>query len=349
MNGLNPENLRNDYRDLICSVCKKYLSVSPIFTSDDGKSNKCGRCTGRQYSEKTLMRNKTYEKLAKFMQFPCSESRNCKEILAWGKVINHELVCPFRPILCPHSNCLETYEINTVLSHFCKKHKVYSESVISHDLCGKFGETDVILIDTKNCRFLACFLFEDEFLWINVFTLSTRETGYKFAVAFNSQTCKVEYNPRFIGTYSEDSCSTATIHSKFAIKQEFLKHLLDIDETNSMTIKLEILDRKEAKHSQLVDIKNISFENMVLKAIECPICFEIMRANIYLCYTGHSLCAKCKTKTSRCPTCISPYHNSRNYALEALYQQFKAVANPPLRSQQKPSSSLMDDYPDIYD
>lgn len=53
--------------------------------------------------------------------------------------------------------------------------------------------------------------------------------------------------------------------------------------------------------------------------LSCPVCFEDMKAPIYLCEKGHSLCGKCTPNVKDiCPTCRGKMTTARNFTLESM-------------------------------
>lgn len=56
---------------------------------------------------------------------------------------------------------------------------------------------------------------------------------------------------------------------------------------------------------------------------ECPVCFQIPRANIFQCVNGHSICDKCSTKVRICPTCRTTGARIRNLLAESLLDDIK--------------------------
>ena len=51
-------------------------------------------------------------------------------------------------------------------------------------------------------------------------------------------------------------------------------------------------------------------ENL-LKDIECPVCMEEMRAEIWCCQNSHPVCAKCLGRLSLCPTCQQKFESKK--------------------------------------
>jgi hypothetical protein len=53
--------------------------------------------------------------------------------------------------------------------------------------------------------------------------------------------------------------------------------------------------------------------------LECPVCFEICVAPIYMCDLSHQICKQCRPKMNNCPQCREPYkkHKMRHKVKEA--------------------------------
>lgn len=57
----------------------------------------------------------------------------------------------------------------------------------------------------------------------------------------------------------------------------------------------------------------------VKEALECPVCYEIMAAPVWLCTTGHSVCPKCRISLLSCPICRKKFlSDTRNFVLEKI-------------------------------
>ena len=50
----------------------------------------------------------------------------------------------------------------------------------------------------------------------------------------------------------------------------------------------------------------------LLKALECPVCFQLMVPPITQCKNGHNICHTCKPKLMNCPTCRGEFTDVRN-------------------------------------
>ncbi|CAH1119905.1 unnamed protein product [Phaedon cochleariae] len=111
------ENLHKKLLDFRCSICNKHLSVPPIdHLKNEGM--RCGRCS---YIPLELAeRASIFERTAAEMSFPCS-FKNCHEILRWGEVHMHEIICPKRDFECPFL-CDKLNKSDEMLNHFMTEH-----------------------------------------------------------------------------------------------------------------------------------------------------------------------------------------------------------------------------------
>merc|ERR1719237_590914 len=75
---------------------------------------------------------------------------------------------------------------------------------------------------------------------------------------------------------------------------------------------------KEVKSEQSLPIKRTNPNMQLLeyidnkikakeKELECPVCFEVASAPIFMCSDLHLICSDCKPKVSICPECREPY------------------------------------------
>ncbi|KAG5898252.1 hypothetical protein JTB14_029630 [Gonioctena quinquepunctata] len=104
--------------NLKCSICKNYLNVAPVLSSEDGKVTKCGRCQLKGPDLKN--RNSLYEAIGAKLNFPCM-NKECGGRMAWSEVQKHERSCKHRKIDCPFWNCREKdirFTISSDISHF---------------------------------------------------------------------------------------------------------------------------------------------------------------------------------------------------------------------------------------
>lgn len=322
---------RDGYEKLICSFCSKYLSVPPIFISVDGKTNKCGRCAESQTVEGTLVRNETYENLAKNMPFPCSESKKCTEVIVWGEVRDHEHNCPFRQIICPNLNCSQMYYLSNILEHFQNFHSVFSGNSIQFSILSKTNDDiEVTLIDNNNSYFLACFQMDKYFVRFNVFKLSPLPDDYKFSINFSTEHGFIKHSsPNKIGTYPSypvnDNLATNILTS---IQKAPLHKYPVVDDPNLViTVKLKISQVIVPSRLQQSDKFEKSPEE-ISETMRCAECKLTMSSAIYFCPINHTICEKCKMRSKICPICFARRAEGRNYVLEALYQKCIKIHPP---------------------
>ncbi len=68
------------------------------------------------------------------------------------------------------------------------------------------------------------------------------------------------------------------------------------------------------------------------ECLECPVCLQIPRQEIYQCVNGHSICNICISQLEICPTCRveisgSTDDNVRNYYAEGLLDAMTFACN----------------------
>lgn len=61
----------------------------------------------------------------------------------------------------------------------------------------------------------------------------------------------------------------------------------------------------------------------MLDEFECPVCMNYMQPPIRMCVAGHSFCEACFEKISTCPVCKKAKSDTRNFALEKMFEKFQ--------------------------
>ncbi|XP_063972928.1 uncharacterized protein LOC135160375 isoform X3 [Diachasmimorpha longicaudata] len=61
------------------------------------------------------------------------------------------------------------------------------------------------------------------------------------------------------------------------------------------------------------------------RALECPICLEILRGDIYQCFNGHTVCQYCKKSQDTCPECSSEFSGIRARTVESIVENFREM------------------------
>ncbi|XP_057657719.1 uncharacterized protein LOC130894762 [Diorhabda carinulata] len=178
---------RTQSHDLKCSICKNYLNIPPVLTSDDGKITKCGRC---QYKGPILNnRNTLYESIGSKLRFPCMNPE-CKDRMSWNEVQRHERSCQFRRISCPFWNCRDkniSFILSNDVSHFETCHPgsmhygpiTLNFKVITHHQ--SFIKL-LIINDTPFLMFIHCLKFGETAVLIGVFSCDNRQHDFEIKI-----------------------------------------------------------------------------------------------------------------------------------------------------------------------
>lgn len=311
---------------LKCSLCNCYLSVGPIKTSTDGTKFQCGRCN---FSDPNItVRSFSYEKLAKFLTFPCIYEY-CQNKIPWDLVQQHELTCPYRTIQCPFTDC-DVILCSEVIDHFNIHH---TSAVIDNFICYNLNmpsTTYMRLLVHEDTPFF-CHITRDgktfktsvysinnikyQRYQINLFTYCNLEVTKKQVSMLGEKI--IPYNDK-------EHCIKCYMRN---CNMKLHKHAMNRRSLYEMTTEFDVASICSILKSETIyckiyievdDIVALSNIDIVKKVTECPICQENMLGHIYSCTTGHSICHECKKKLSKCPTCNAKFANTRNYALEEL-------------------------------
>ena len=73
---------------------------------------------------------------------------------------------------------------------------------------------------------------------------------------------------------------------------------------------------KTVKENQkLIDFIAKSIEKKEAE-LECPVCFEIAEAPIFMCQQQHLICSSCQPRVTSCPECREPYQVNTRLSLD---------------------------------
>ena len=61
------------------------------------------------------------------------------------------------------------------------------------------------------------------------------------------------------------------------------------------------------KNGKLIDFMAKSIEKKEAE-LECPVCFEVANAPIFMCQQQHLICSSCQPRVTSCPECREKYH-----------------------------------------
>lgn len=183
---------RTPSHDLKCTICKNYLNIAPIVTSDDGKVTKCGRC---QYKGPALNnRNSLYESIGSKLKFPCM-NEECKTRLAWSEVQRHEKSCQYRKVSCPFYNCRDkdvSFVLLSDVGHFESCHPgvmhygpitLNFKIVIHHQSFLKL----LIINDVPFLMFIHCLKFGEAAVLIGVFSCDSKSYDYEIRIRSDTE------------------------------------------------------------------------------------------------------------------------------------------------------------------
>lgn len=330
---------KDNLSKLLCSNCKKYLSVPPI----NIKAGQfiCGRC-GSSGNRVTI-----YEELAKFMNFPCS-NQPCPTVLKWDQVLNHETNCSYKVIGCPKPNCDLYFKALDLGQHFQTAHKGF----FHHNELQIRRTLRDIPFENFNKDKLAYLLHdENQSYLVMVYGICKEDRdnpGYIYSYTYNfgvfylykNESTKTHYDLTVTVTDDEGEDDVHTYDNQPLIQYNSNQHCLGCldknchkghENTNLKMFLLNKLYNIENDECDLVisySIKLVnqhvatgatSSNNVTLSSkFECPICLEFLTTPIYICANGHSLCSNCKRRVTNCALCQAHIGNSRNYVLEQI-------------------------------
>lgn len=300
---------------LKCTNCQQYLSVPPIYVNTGGYW--CGRCKailfGKLDSFGDTYHLAAYEIVAKTVQFSCQfDVFGCKEMLDFENVKIHEMFCKFKSEKCPSIYCQIKIHPDQLLDHYRDHHKelIVDPGEIPITVKENFVQHYVIVLSSKAYV-------------LSVSTFSKRKTIH-------------------LGLYKFDNCDiTKTVNYLLEIRSNATKSLIVIEETiqkfnseknfaNARVLNYSDLQRS-LKGDLFFSIRLAGLEVMnkpsreVLEELECVVCKDYMKAPIYICTTGHSICSKCKMRVVQCPICKAFFGGARNFALERLSEKTEAA------------------------
>lgn len=189
-----------DFDNLKCYFCEKYLSVAPIFlVSKKCGFYQCGRC--RHISTKISIRNFTYERVVKYITFPCS-NEGCKMQLLFGEVEMHEKCCSHRKIQCIATGCGVNVKCNDLRRHYQACLQAEPDRRIFQNCiqCLATLRSDLVLILEKFTHsYIFVSLFDSKRMYAGVFSLNSIVSKTKFTMKLSNKE-----NPNPVVTFQHD-------------------------------------------------------------------------------------------------------------------------------------------------
>ncbi|CAH1971509.1 unnamed protein product [Acanthoscelides obtectus] len=303
-----------------CGECSSICAIPPV--SEEAGYFYCGRCRPKATP------NRSFEEAAEKVLFPCPFE--CEDSLAWGQVLEHEVLCKKRTVVCPFGNCTTTMSLQGLNEHMKTYHKsFYQESPKQHQL--SIGTLDLIV--RLNCiafdKFVFLFFIRLErkadilYFDYNVFLVSPQGYDQK---ELNTLQLRMEIEvPNF------DLNITKLIHGRNinvyrdrfhcvnCLYQKCDKKLHE-NKCNWITNQIPVNVKEHLETDifyTIIVYKNETPAGNSPEYLECPNCKNYMTEEIYLCGNGHSICGTC-AHGNRCTVCSSNMQSSRNFALENL-------------------------------
>lgn len=180
-NFLNPvpaEVLNN----LKCYICKKYLSVGPIFSiSEDEEQLKCGRC--KDIPTRMAIKNFCYERLMAFFNFPCSY-QDCDVKRPFGQIGEHEKYCPHRIVQCIGTNsgtkCSYQSKFMDVEKHWLHCIRLFQHSIIKFP--SKPYRNVVLLLKNLENLYIFAIIFEIGKMYAGMFSMEPLKKNTQFVL-----------------------------------------------------------------------------------------------------------------------------------------------------------------------
>ncbi|CAH1173511.1 unnamed protein product [Phaedon cochleariae] len=313
---------------MTCLVCKKYLSVFPIYTKMDGSGGCCGRCP--LPDPNNHVRDEAFENIARYLVFPCSHE-GCKETMTPVHLEGHEACCVFRKYECPsksYSKCdwkgaLLGASGSDLKKHFQDKHAdlllttpsfelIFNNTLEENMLLYHFEELFIVKkeIDARRGLFFC-----------TVEHLRSTENSDTYMYFLRCESGNKDYFYR--GPEKATKRNNTTKLTMDVLKERLQDPAVII--VNIEIIKSNNEDTGENNVAERFEMNiNPNVDWQMLSELECPICLDYMLAPIYQCVRGHSICGKCKKRVletaGNCPSCKQPFHDTQNFSLEKMSQ-----------------------------
>ncbi|XP_044757230.1 uncharacterized protein LOC123315556 [Coccinella septempunctata] len=305
---------------VLCNNCNHFLSVPPIYNSNNGHTM-CGRCVDMKNPQG--IRNELYETLLEMLSFPCMNKQyGCLEFRTGKTMWNHEVTCSYRRVNCPLAitkSCDWVGDVETILEHFEDHHSMNLMKEPSFEVNFLDNFEDVSMLPYSDSLFLVRRhgdVDKNKF-WCSVQAIQRNEfEKFEYSLSLkNPVSGKIQ-------KFDEKRVNSLSDQDGFEIETNKVQKYLEKPVMIIATI--DIIEFKEDSNKGIVKSTSLSNVDMeMLKAIECPVCFEYMVPPIFQCEIGHSICGKCKGLVSQCPTCRRPFGDAQNFAVENLTSYIK--------------------------
>ncbi|XP_076256773.1 uncharacterized protein LOC143194093 isoform X1 [Rhynchophorus ferrugineus] len=299
-----------------CSSCRKYLSVSPIFSSPGCSENYCGRCSEYHH----LPRNLLFERLSQNVEFPCSVSEECTTPVQWNAT-QHEKCCPYITSPCPVFVCSEPIQLKSFVNHFRAKHAENIEHTGDFLLNFKrsysfIKRTYHKVIEFRSRQYLASISINRNYFRINVFDIGGFNLSKRdfFSVVLRAGETRIKFSTLAqVKQFSFDD----TVPDYLDQALELNVSILNIEHNGSNRVHKVYVTLEFHSSNDMATFPSTNCMSFLKEALCCPICFCRM-AVMGVCKTGHSICGECIKNLNNCPFCQDLFANFRNETLGIL-------------------------------
>ncbi|XP_066147559.1 uncharacterized protein [Euwallacea fornicatus] len=179
----------------ICSECLKFLSVSPIWVSRNGKSV-CGRCISKSKPHEKYTES-IFNVLAQGYRFKCSNYLNgCDEVLDFSETADHEQTCVATSQSCIF--CSFSGNWFQIWNHCSKNHahQISSDGVVTlfiQDLLKDYYRQKLLLFEPSNNNLILVIIESTDCKFRLMFEVLTNHTLKKLS----------HYSVKFLSGYDE--------------------------------------------------------------------------------------------------------------------------------------------------
>lgn len=305
---------------VLCASCKYFLSVPPIYSSNNGDSI-CGRCIDLKNPQG--IRNNLFEILLEVISFPCMNKQyGCLESRTGKTMWSHEISCFHRRVNCPvatSETCDWIGDIETILEHFEEYHVTYLMNEPSFEVNFVHNFEDISLLTYSDSLFLVRRRgdIKEKKIWCSVQAIQRNESE-KF-----QYTLKLK-NPISGKTIKFETKEVISLNDQDGFEIDSVEVQVQLEKPVMIIADIEIVELQDKSNAAKAKSDVLSNADMeMLKAIECPVCFEYMVPPIFQCEIGHSICGQCKSKVKQCPTCTKPFGAAQNFAVENMTSYIK--------------------------
>ncbi|CAG9825195.1 unnamed protein product [Phaedon cochleariae] len=177
---------------------------------------------------------------------------------------------------------------------------------------------------------------------LSVFSLFPSKPYTSYTLTFTSDCWKVDIRDQRVEPFiTKEHCRKCwfqtcknELHKPYSIQVDLNEFVITkfksgtlsrLFQTNNVTFNITVHNKPTVDEKEKGPYVELS--RNVQRALECPICTNIMVPPIFVCATGHTICTICKSLLTECPTCKAAYTGTRSFALEELYENSRLMCS----------------------